>query len=186
MDSGHSAMGMTFRKDVERDILGREARHPGKENVPTLVTPWGVSKEAEHGFWVSGFRPRCSPFKHLAGLETCNPKILRLMWDHSVLGFSGFLSVNHLAMCKQSCVWNSLRKCSHFYYLPVLTNLKNSFDRVCQESLPSVVFFEGRRLCNLLRGMLLNLKENRSYQTQRSHPNMWITSLFRPLFSLVR
>lgn len=32
-------MGMTFRKDVERDILGREARHPGKENVFTLVTP---------------------------------------------------------------------------------------------------------------------------------------------------
>lgn len=102
--------------------------------------------------------------------------LLRLMWDHSVLRFSGFLSVNHLTMCKQSFIWNSLRKYSDFYYLPIIANLKNSFDRVCQEFLPSVVFFEGRRLCNLLRGMLSNLKENRSYQTQLSYPDMWMTS----------
>lgn len=97
MDSGHIAMDMAFWKDVEWG-------HPGKENIPTLVTPWGISKATEQGFWMSRFQPCLSPLIQLFGLEACNPCILRLMWDHSALRFSWFLSVNNLTMCKHSCI----------------------------------------------------------------------------------
>lgn len=176
MDSGLSATAMAFRKNVARGVLGRRTfpHCPHLEAFP---------KEQSMDFG-------CLDFSHTLSIcVTWKPvthAALGLTWDNSFLGFSGFLCVNHLTMCKQSYIWNSLRKYSQFYYLPIITTVKNSFDRVCQEPLPSAVFFQGRGLCSLLRRMSSNLNENRSHQTQLSHPNRRIPFLFRPLSSLAR
>lgn len=178
MDSGHSAISPAFRKDVAQGMLGRRT-FPHYSHIEEFP------KKQSMDLGMSRFPPRLSILKHLCDLETCDPCGTRT----DVREFISWLF--RVPVCKslndvRAIMYLKLPEKIFPILLPALhhNSLKNSFDGVCQEPLPSVVFFfKGRGLCNLLSS---NLKENRSHQTQFSHPNMRITALFRPLFSLAR
>lgn len=164
-----------------------EPRHPGKENIPTLVTPWSFFKETEHGFWMSRFQPRLLPLKHLSGLEACNPCITQT----DVRSFSS--QVFRVPECKslndvQAIIYLKLPEKIFRFLLPAH---HRKFKKQLWQSLPRIP-----AKCSLLWGKeAMQSTEGNVVKPERKQKlsNSALISryvndipLFRPPFSLVR